>query len=182
MEQIKTNEKNFRENITLKNKILIKNLEKEISNNFWLEKKEIEFFIKNESLNSREQLKIEFQNKNKNFWNTKIEELFDKLGEIKKLQEFTKNETFELKNEVEKQLEDNFHNPLEKYLSRKMINIARRPEKPHEHILWATLWIANSLISISESIFKLGLWIIKSPYDLYLILSWKWELENIKKI
>jgi hypothetical protein len=34
MEQIKTNEKNFRENVTLKNKILIKNLKEDISNNF----------------------------------------------------------------------------------------------------------------------------------------------------
>lgn len=156
-------------------------LKQEIENN-----KNINENLKYNILDSLENLKYEVDSKNKaNFEKEKIflNSKFDSIKEIiktnsiiEKNQLFTEIAINSLKDEI------NFNNILEKYLPRNLIKIARNPNLPHEHIIWISLWAANSIISIWESIFKIWLWIVKMPYDLYLLISWKGEIESIKKV
>lgn len=175
--------RNIDKNI-IENKLLLSKLKNEIEKNFWINENDIQYIIRNESLTSLEKLKLDLQNKNKNFWKEEIEKLYEKLNQVKSLiEDESKNKILDLKKEVEEKINiDNFQNKIEKYLPRKLIKIAKNPEKPHEHLVWASLWIANSTIAIWESILKIWTWIIKSPYDLYLLASWKAELENVKRI
>lgn len=178
------NNSNLRENIELESKVLLSKLKIEISKNFWLKENEIENLIIDNSINSLEKLKLELQNQNKSYWNNEVKEIFEKLNEIKNLLEkISKKEISDLKKEVEEKIDiNNFENSLEKYLPRKLLKVAKNPEKPHEHLIWASLWIANSTFATFETIAKIWIWIVKTPYDLYLLLSWKAELENIKKV
>lgn len=168
----------------IENKILLQKLKQEIEENFWIEEKDLKELIKSKTSESIELLKVEMLNKNKNFWKEKINELFEKINEIKQiLKENSQNEIEKLKKQVEESINvNNFTNDLEKYLPRKLLKVAKNPEKPHEHLIWASLWIANSTFAAFETIAKIWVWIIKTPYDLYLLASWKWELKNIKKV
>lgn len=171
--------------IDFENKLLLSNLKKEVSINFWINTEQIAKIIKNESLISLEKLKIELQNQNKILSKEEINILYNKLNKIKILiEETSKNEINNLKEEISKNNEIKNYKPTENnfLFSRKMINKVKNPEKPHEHLLWLSLGITNSAFTIGQTIFKIWFGILKSPYDLYLILSWKWELENLKNI
>lgn len=172
------------ENSKKNTETLLWELSKEISNNFWIEIEKAVYLIKKESIISLDSLRQELIKQKDKLENKKIEELYLRLKEIKNILEiYSKTEIVKLKNEVEEKIDiDNFKNSLEWKLSRKMINIAKKPRLFHEHLLWASLWVANSLVAIWESTIKILIWFIKSPYDLYLILSGKAEIENIKKI
>jgi hypothetical protein len=64
----------------------------------------------------------------------------------------------------------------------KLVEKAKNPEKFHEHILWFTLWTANSIIAITDALYQIGVGIIKAPYHLYLVVSGKWEVDGIKEV
>jgi hypothetical protein len=63
-----------------------------------------------------------------------------------------------------------------------LVEKAKDPKLLHEHILWFTLWTANSIISVLDTFYQIGTWIIKTPYHLYLIISGKWEIDGLKEI
>lgn len=166
----------------LKSSELIENLSKEISLKFWIEKQKAIYLIQKDSITSLDSLKNELDKKD--FETKRIEELFSTLEKTKKILEIQYQiERNKLKNEVEEKIDiDNFKNNLEWKLPRNLLKKAKSPEKLHEHILWASLWATNSIIASLDFLINLWYWIIKTPYDLYLILSWKAEIESIKKI
>lgn len=145
---------------------LLKNLSEEISKKYWIEKQKAINLIKSKSIKSIEDLKKEFESQNKK---EKIlfEELFLELNNAKEKRQILQNEI-------------NWN--LEKNLPENLLEKAKNPKNLHEHILWASLWIANSAIIFWKTLTNIWLWILKSPYDLYLVLKWKWEFENFKKI
>ena len=171
MENIKISENSKKNNISLEE------LSLEISKKFWLESKKISLLIKEireNSVYSLENLKAELQ---------KIQELFSDLQKARNIfGKESKKEIINLKQELEIDTNNYFSNILESKLPRKLIKKAKNPEKPHEYLLSVSLWTANSLIAIWSWIINVWVWILKSPYDLYLLASWKWELENAKKI
>lgn len=179
---IKNFEKNnLNQDITKK---LLEKLSSDIFKKYWIEKQKIEVLIKRESLISIENLKLELQNQNKILDNFTLNELLKDLNKAKEnLNLISKNERINLIKSIENQ--NNFmknNNFLEKKLPRKLVKTAQNPKNLHENILWLSLWTASSILTISESIVKIWIWIFKSPYDLYLISTWKAEMENIKKI
>ena len=180
MENIKISENSKKNNISLEE------LSLEISKKFWLESKKISLLIKEireNSVYSLENLKAELQKENKTLELQKIQELFSDLQKARNIfGKESKKEIINLKQDLKIDTNNYFSNILESKLPRKLIKKAKNPEKPHEHLLWASLWIANSLITIWSWIINVWVWILKSPYDLYLLASWKWELENAKKI
>jgi hypothetical protein len=99
------------------------------------------------------------------------------------IENYSKLEIKILKDNVEQTINiEDFENHLERYLPAKLIEKAKNPEKFNEHILWFTLWTANSIIAIIDALYQIGVWIIKAPYHLYLVISWKGEVEGIKEI
>ena len=95
------------------------------------------------------------------------------------------------KNEI-KQLKDILENSdlfliddsdiIKKLFSKKIIDKAKNPKNISDQIMWVSLWIANSVIRITEVLYSLSLWIITSIPDLISILKWKSEIENFKKV
>ena len=139
--------------------------------------------IRENSVYSLENLKAELQKENKILELQKIQELFSDLQKARNIfGKESKKEIINLKQELEIDTNNYFSNVLESKLPRKLIKKAKNPEKPHEYLLSVSLWTANSLIAIWSWIINVWVWILKSPYDLYLLASWKWELENAKKI
>lgn len=179
-------DKNFEKNnlIVDNTENLLKKLRDDISKKYWIEKQKAEFLIKKESFISIQDLKNELQ-KEKNFLeNSKLEELFKDLNNVKEiLKNSSKIEISKLNSEIKNNFENKNDSTLvEKYFSKNFLKVAKNPEKPHEHLIWASLWIANSTFATFETITKIWIWIVKTPYDLYLLLSLKAELENIKKV
>lgn len=169
-------------------KLMLEKLADEISKKFKIEKKEALLLIKNNTLDWLENLKKEIketwsQSLNK-LNNSDLERLFLILKWAQELIEnSSKIEIKILKDEVEKTINiDEFKNHIEDYLPSKLINKAKNPKLLHEHILWFALWSANSIIATIDLLYQIWAWIIKTPYHIYMIVSWKWEIKSMKNI
>lgn len=163
-------------------RIVLNNIAEEISKKFKIEKSKAIYLIKSETLEWIDSLKKELKIENLN--NKQLEELFLILKWAKELVEnLSKIEIKILKEDIEKKLEIyEDKNILEKKLPKKLIEKAKNPNHIHEHILWISLWTANSIISIIDALYQIWAWIIKTPYHLYLVISWKWEFKSWKNI
>jgi hypothetical protein len=94
------------------------------------------------------------------------------------IENYSKLEIRILRENIEQNVNiEDFKNYLEKHLPAKLIEKAKNPKKFHEHILWFTLWTANSIIAIVDALYQIGAGIIKAPYHLYLVVSGKAEIE-----
>jgi hypothetical protein len=99
------------------------------------------------------------------------------------IENYSKLEIKILRENIEQNINiEDFENHLEKILPKKLVRKAKNPKKIHEHILWFTLWTANSIIAIVDALYQIGAGIIKAPYHLYLVISGKWEVEWIDDV
>jgi len=100
--------------------------------------------------------------------------------EINKL---SKNEISQLKDIIDNndliELDENI---IKSLFPAKLITKAKNPQNLSEQILSATLGVTNSTLVIISILYNIWKWIITSIPDLILILRWKWEIENIKKV
>jgi hypothetical protein len=106
---------------------------------------------------------------------------------LKWAQEVIKNyseiEIMILKEDVEQSINIwDFVNILENSLPKKLVEKAKDPKNLHEHVLGFALWTANSAFAIIDMLYQIWAWIVKAPYHLYLIISWKWEIEGVENI
>ncbi len=176
----------YKEKESENKKLLLKKLALDIAKKYEIKESEAENLIKSETLNNIWSLKseIEKNEKLKLLAKKDLEKLFFTLKWALELVENTSKLKIKiLKDELEKTLNiDDFTNKLEEYLPKELINKAKNPKKVHEHILGIALGSANTIVSTTEVLFKIWAGIIKSFYDIYLIISWKWEIDNFKKI
>ncbi len=178
----------LKEKEEISQKIMLENLANEISRKFNIQKKEALSLIRNKTLEWISDLKDEIKEK----WsetlnklnNNELEKLFLILKWAQEIIEnASKIEIKILKDDIEKIVNiDDIKNNLENYLPKKLIDRAKNPKYMHEHILWFSLWTANSIISIIDALYQIWAWIIKTPYHLYLVISWKWEFKSWKNI
>lgn len=171
----------------LDKKKLLEELALDIANKFWIEKSEAKKLIKSETLVSLDSLKAELnkdlQNKD-NLDNSEIEKLFFTLRwALDVIENASKMEIEVLKDDVEKSINiEEFKNHLENFLPPKLINKAKNPKSPHEHILGLALGTANSIIATADILYQIWKWILQAPYHLYLIITWKWKSESFKDV
>lgn len=152
----------------------------EISKKYNIEKKEALRLIRSETLESLDSLRSQIDNSDEKKLNKlpkkELENLFLTL---KWAQEIIWNlsqlELVILKEELENTIITK--NILEDYLPKKLVDRAKNPEKLHEHILGFSLWTANSIIAIVDTLYQIWAGIIKAPYHIYLVISWKAEIE-----
>lgn len=178
----------LKEKEKINQKIMLEQLAWEISKKFNIQKKEVLSLIRNNTLKWLSDLKSEIKEK----WSDSINNLdnkdLEKLFLILKwaqeiIEKSSKIEIKILKDAIEKTINiDEFKNNLENYLPKKLIYSAKNPKYIHEHILWFSLWTANSIISIIDALYQIWAWIIKIPYHIYLVVSWKWEFKSWKNI
>lgn len=165
-------------------KILLDELASDIARKFWIEKEKTKQLIKADTLSWIDSLKRELVNEKKNLSDNEIEKLFFTLKwALEIITNTSKLEIKSLKEDVENSIKiDEIKNKIEDYLPANLIYKAKNPEKLHEHILWFALWSANSIYTTVEILYKIWIWIIKAPYDLYMIISWKAETDSFKDI
>jgi hypothetical protein len=168
-------------------KKLLNELANDIANKFWIDKTKAEKLIKSETLASLDSLKVELNKEiddEKQLNNKELEKLFFTLKwALDVIENSSKIEIKILKEDVEKTVNiEEFKNHIEDYLPAKLINKAKNPSNPHEHVLWLALWTANSIIATADILYKIWKWILLTPYHIYLIISWKWENNSFKNI
>ncbi len=179
-------EKNDIDQWNIDQKKLLEELALDISNKFWIDKEKAEKLIKSETLVSLDTLKTELKqtNENNDLDNNEIEKLFFTLKwALNVIENSSKLEIKTLKEDIEKNINiGEFKNHLEDYLPAKLIEKAKNPSKPHEHVLWLALWTSNSIIATVDILYKIWKWILQSPYHLYLIISGKAKTNSFKNI
>jgi len=172
------NEKISQNTWILKEKELLEKLSLEISRDFSISEKLAKKLIYETHL-SLEDLKEQVNNE-------KLNKLLSVLDWVRKIiEQASKNEIKELK----KILENNntlilWENSeiIKKLFSKKIIDKSKNPTSISENIMWASLWIANSVVVITDILYNLGLGIITTIPDIISILKWKAEIENLKKV
>ena len=175
----------------LKEKELLEKLSLEISSDFSISEKLAKKLLYKTHL-SLSELKDEIyldqdeklENKDK-FDEQKLEKLFFSISWIKEIIEnASKLEIEELKQVLENsdflKLDDN--QLIKKFFSKQLIDRAKNPKNISDQIMWASLWITNSTIIITDTLYNIWRGFITSVPDLISILSWKWEIESIKKV
>ena len=178
----------LKEKEKINQKMMLEQLALEISKKFNIQKKEVLSLIRNNTLEWLSDLKDEIKEKGSdnlnNLDNKDLERLFLILKWAQEIiEKSSKIEIKILKDDIEKTINiDEFKNQLENYLPKKLIDRAKDPKYIHEHILWFSLWTANSIISIIDALYQIWAWIIKIPYHMYLVISWKWEFKSWKDI
>jgi len=168
-------------------KKLLDELLDDISREYWIDKSSAEKLIWSKSLNNLKSLKNELNSidwENTKLNNQKLEKLFFTISWAKEvIEKASKNELNIIKEELENLVNfEDFKNSLEDYLPASIIASAKNPQTLHEHILWASLWVSNSIIKTADILYQIWKGILKTPYDLYLIISWKWEYNWFKNI
>ena len=168
-------------------KKLLDELAIDIANKFWIDKERAERLIKGDTLKSLDSLKNELYKDledNEKKENIDVEKLFFTLKwALEVIENSSKLEIKILKEDVEKVINiEDFKKHIEDYLPPKLIEKAKNPKYPHEHILWLALGTTNSVIATADILYLIWKWILQTPYHLYLIISWKWENNSFKNI
>lgn len=184
-------EKNNSNTWNLDSKKLLDKLAIDIANKFWMEKQKAIELLKTDTSNWLSILKKDIDNQEdielkelfKKLWDKKLEQLFFMLKWAQEIiEKSSKIEIKILKADIEKINIKEFKNHIEDYLPSKLISIAKNPQKIHEHILGFALGTTNSIFKTVEIIYEIWKGIIKTPIDLYLILSWKAKCDSFDNI
>jgi len=175
----------------LKEKDLLEKLSLEISRDFSISKKlakkliykthlSLEDLKKDIKLDEKDLSTEDFNPLDKN----KLEKLLFSIkwakGIIEKLSKSEINKLKKLLEKNEFKLNEQDSIILNKIFSQKMILRAQNPQNISDQIMGWSLWIANSVIIITDILYNLWKWIVTSIPDLISIISWKWEIESIK--
>ena len=168
-------------------KKLLDELAIDIANKFWIDKEKAEQLIKSETLVSLDSLKNELNKdiqEEEKLNNEDIEKLFFTLRwALEVIENSSKIEIKVLKDDIEKTINiEEFKKNLEDYLPPKLLEKAKNPTNPHEHILGFALGTTNSIITTTDILYKIWKWILQSPYHLYMIITWKAETDSFKNI
>ena len=70
----------------------------------------------------------------------------------------------------------------EKIIPKYLLKRAQDPKNISDNVLGAGIGIINSTEATIQLLYKIGEWIIQTPYHIYLIVSGKWKYEGIKRI
>lgn len=169
--------------------LLKENLASEISKRFWINKESAKRLIESKTQYSLNDLKSELnklQKKDFEISDSELEKLFFTIKWAKEIifQE-SQREVSELKDYLEKEWLDLvriWENILYSMFPKKFIDTAKNPKYIHEHFSWMVLWSAETILTIVDVLYNIWKWILKTPYDIYLIVSWKWKFEWFDKV
>lgn len=176
----------YAEKEKLNKKQLLQELALDIARRYGIDEQKTQELIQENTLLSLENLKVELKKQElfKDIKQKELEKLFFTLKwALDIVEDISKLKIKVLKQDIETALNiDTFTNNIEDYLPKDLLIKAKNPSKVHEHILWIALGSANSIMKTAEALYLIGKWILKTPYDLYMIISGKGEMDSIKNI
>lgn len=160
---------------------LLDSLAKEISKKYLVRLDTISKFLKNETKSSLENIKAELKKEEKKEKaeetpsDTIIQEIYNAIEWAKEiLKQSTQISIEQLKEQVWKG-EKSDTSYLKKLLPENIYKRVTNPENFIDEITWLCLWVAESGETLVRTLISIGKWILTTPRDLYLIISWKWE-------
>lgn len=172
----------------------IRSLENQIATLYGLEWSRLPQLIKFLSEKWREQLKEELK-KELSRWETLVNStvnydvLADKFEELLTLKEELKKQTRawidSLSNELAKlEWDEKLTNPklVSKLLPQNLIERAENPQNFWDNVIWGLVWITETIAVTWKFVWETAFWILKSPYDLYQIATWKAEYDWSRKV
>lgn len=171
-------------NLNLEWENLKNELANDIASDFWIDKERVKELITIDTKEWLNALRQELTELKEKTWESISKEKIEKLEKVIEwakifIEEASKKERQALIKEV---CENDYKSKIEQYLPSELIDKAKNPRLAHEHILWIALWSSNTIISTVEALYQIWKGILKTPYDFYILVSWKWECESIKKI
>ncbi len=173
---------------TFDKKKMLDELAIDIANRFWIDKENAKKLIQSDTLDCITSLKKEITEINSDSLNDIKEKELQKLfftlkWALEVIENSSKIEIKTLKENIEKSLNiEEFKRHIEDYLPPKLILKAKNPKNPHEHVLWFALWTANSIIATADILYQIWAGLLKTPYHLYMIVTWKWKSDSFKNI
>ena len=69
-----------------------------------------------------------------------------------------------------------------KFIPTNLMDRAQNPQSLWDNIIWAGIGLLNSTEEIITTLYNIGAGIIKTPYHIYMIVSWKADYDWFKKI
>lgn len=168
-------------------KKLLSELAQDIANEFWIDKQKAQDLIQRDTTTSLEALKVEINTLQTTGEELDLQEVEKLILTIKWAKEFIENSSKidikVLKDSVENKQEiEDFEKNIEKFLPKDLLQKAKNPKLPHEHVLWFALWTSNSIFTTADILYKIWSGILKTPYHIYMIVSWKGEVDSFKEI
>ena len=168
----------------------LKKLSQEISQEFWIDSKNAELLLKAKTSLSLK----EFRQEVNKLWE-KNTSLQLSLEQSERLYNIVKGyrEIITAKTElwiealkqsisIERPLSESFGQQIGKKYLPELQKRAQNPKNLSDQISGWFLWIFESSITMIDLCYRIGLGIIKSPYDIYRIITGKATYENWKKI
>jgi hypothetical protein len=174
----------------------ISSLETQIISQFKISYSRLPELVRFSSEKWRDALKLELKSElTKNTWETLVDTPIDYDMLASKIEEL-----WLLKDELKKQVRAwiewlnaelaklNWNNELtnpkliSKILPKNLIKRAENPQNVWDQILWLWIWTVESVAITWKFVWETAIWILKSPYDLYQIATWKAKYEWTSKV
>lgn len=160
---------------------LLDSLANEISKKYLVRLDTISKFLKNETHTSLENIKAELEKEEKKEKrkespsDTIVQEIYNAIEWAKEVLKISTQINIEqLKEQVWKG-EKSDTSYLKKLFPENIYKRVTNPENFIDEITGLCLWVAESGETLIHILINIGKWVITTPRDLYLIMSWKWE-------
>lgn len=157
---------------------LLNSLANEISKKYLVHLDTISKFLRNETQISLEDIKAELKKEEKRKESpsdTIVQEIYNAIEWAKEiLKQSTQISIERLKEQVWKG-EKSDTSYLKKLFPENIYKRVTNPENFIDEITGLCLWVAESGETLIHILINIGKWVITTPRDLYLIMSWKWE-------
>lgn len=173
--------------------ILLDELAKEIGTNYWLKKETITLLFKEETRSSLENFKKTYKKIKEDsegkevdvplLSEKEVEELYYTLKWAKQiLSEMSHKDIEFFKENLPASVTQAKKYVSAKILPEKMISRAINPQNISDQITWICIGTANSCEEIILTLYKIGKWVLQSPYHIYLVFSGQGEYPNWKNV
>jgi hypothetical protein len=162
--------------IKIDTKNLLDKLARKIAKEFWIDIIKVKELISSKTWSKLEDLKFNVNNK-ENLLNV-ISWARDVIAKA------SRDEIDLLKWNIDK-LSYNPENNIylsDKFIPKKLIDKAKNPQNLWDNIIWASIWLINSTEEVIKVLYNIWAWVIKAPYHIYLIATWKAKYEGFKRI
>ena len=163
-------------------KNLLSKLAKEIAQKYWLDIKQVEKLIRSKTSSKLDSLKSMVSSSGETIDLAEFRNVIAWAKDV--IEKASKDEIELLKWTIEK---TKLSPEKDIYLSNKFISSsimerAQNPQNLWDNIIGAGIWILNSTEEIITTLYNIWAGIVKTPYHIYLIVSWKAEYEWFKNI
>ncbi len=162
--------------IKIDTKNLLEELAQKIAKEFWVDVSEVKNLIWSKTLSSLEDLKFSVKDK---------ENLLSVIsGARDVIEKASRDEIDLLRWNIDKVAYDPEKNIYlsNKLISKRFMDRALNPKGLRDNLIWASVWLVNSAEQVVRVLYYIWTWVLKVPYHIYLIVTWRGKYEGFEKV